>query len=82
VKDIVYTKEDLHKLSTMVAPGSVYEMLLDQLNYDPAKFKAIVKASVPNEYKILYETPLEDLALMLDNVAIKGLLNFRFSIGK
>lgn len=82
MEDILFTKEDLERLRTMIAPGSVYEMFLDQVDCDPEYFKALVKESVPKEFKILYQTSLTDLALMLDNVSIKGLLNFRFTIGK
>ena len=80
--DIVYTKEDIKKLSTMVNRGSVLETELEDMDYDPDKFKAYMKKNVPKEYHILFETPLEDIAMMLNERNIQGLINFRFAVGK
>jgi hypothetical protein len=79
--DIEYTKEDLIKLRTMVAPGSVLETELEDMDFDPAQFKQFVK-KLSKQYKFLYTIPLEDLPTMMDDQTIMGLLNWRFSIGK
>jgi hypothetical protein len=79
---IVYTKEEMKTLKTMVAPEGVYDVYLEEFDYDPEKFAAFVKKHVPKEYHILYEATLEELAEMLDDRSIKGLINFRFTIGR
>jgi len=79
--DVEFTKEDLIKLRTMIAPGSVLEDTLEEIDYDPIQFKAFMKL-LPSQYKILYDTPLEELPMMLEIINIKGLINFRFSVGK
>jgi hypothetical protein len=81
MSEIKYTKEDLLKLKTMVAPGSVLETYLDDLEYDPEQFKEFMK-KLPKQYKFLYQIDLGDLPLMINDKTIQGLLNWRFSIGK
>jgi hypothetical protein len=81
MSEIEYTKEDLLKLKTMVAPGSVLETYLDDLEYDPKKFKEFMK-KLPKQYKFLYQIDLGDLPMMINDKTIQGLLNWRFSIGK
>jgi hypothetical protein len=82
MEDIVYTKDDIKKLSTMVNKDSVLESELVDMNFDPDRFKVYMKKNVPKEYHILFETPLEDIAMMLDERNIQGLINFRFAVGK
>jgi hypothetical protein len=65
----------------MVAPGSVLETYLDDLEYDPEQFKEFMK-KLPKQYKFLYQIDLGDLPLMINDKTIQGLLNWRFSIGK
>ena len=79
---ITYTKEDMQRLKTMVNTGSVYEGILEDFDYDPVLFEAFVKKHVPKEYKILYETPVEELPMLMTDRSIQGLINFRFAIGK
>ena len=78
---IEYTKEDLLKLRTMVAPGSVLETELEDMEFDPIKFEAFLKR-LPKQYKFLYDIPLEELPQRINDQTIQGLLNWRFSIGK
>ena len=79
--DIEYTMEDLKKLKTMVAPGSVLEMYLDELKYDPVQFKEFMK-KLPKQYKFLYQSDLSELPMKINDSNIRGLLNWRFSISK
>jgi hypothetical protein len=81
MSEIEYTKEDLLKLKTMVAPGSVLETYLDDLEYDPDKFKEFMK-KLPKQYKFLYQIDLGELPLRINDKTIQGLLNWRFSISK
>ena len=78
---IKYTKEDLLKLKTMVAPGSVLETELEDMEYDPVQFEVYLKR-LPKQHKFLYDIPLEDLPQRINDQTIQGLLNWRFSIGK
>lgn len=79
--EIEYTKEDLQKLRTLVAPGSVLEMYLEELEYDPVKFKEFMK-KLPKQYKFLYQIELDVLPMKINDMSIQGLLNWRFSINK
>jgi hypothetical protein len=81
MSEISYTKEDLLKLKTMVAPGSVLEMYLEDLEYDPDKFKEFMK-KLPKQYKFLYQVDLGDLPMRINDKTTQGLLNWRFSISK
>ena len=78
---IEYTKEDLLKLKTMVAPGSVLETELEDMAYDPTQFKEFLK-KLPKQYEFLYDIPLEELPQRINDQNTLGLLNWRFSIGK
>ena len=79
--EIEYTREDLIKLRTMVAPGSVLETELEDMDYDPVKFKEFVRR-LPKQYKFLYQLELGELPLKINDLSIQGLLNWRFSISK
>ena len=79
--EIEYTKEDLIKLRTMVAPGSVLETELEDMDYDPVKFKTFVR-KLPKQYKFLYQIELGELPMKINDLSIQGLLNWRFSICK
>jgi len=81
MSEIEYTKEDLIKLKTMVAPGSVLEAYLEDLNYDPIKFKEFMK-KLPKQYRFLYQIELGELPMLINNKTTQGLLNWRFSICK
>jgi hypothetical protein len=78
---IEYTRDDLLKLKTMVAPGSSLEIELEDMDYDPVKFEQYVQR-VPKQHKFLFDIPLEELPLKINDHGIQGLLNFRFSVGK
>jgi hypothetical protein len=79
--EIEYTREDLIKLRTMVSPGSVLETELEDMDYDPVKFKAFVMR-LPKQYKFLYQIELGELPMKINDLSIQGLLNWRFSICK
>lgn len=78
---VEYTRDDLLQLKTMVAPGSILETELEDMDYDPVKFEALMK-KLPKQYKFVYEIPLEELPTMINDRNIQGLLGWRFSIGK
>ena len=79
--EIEYTKEDLIKLRTMVAPGSVLETELEDMDYDPIEFKKFLRR-LPKQYKFLYQIELGELPTKINDLTIQGLLNWRFSICK
>ena len=78
---IEYTRDDLLKLKTMVAPGSALDTELEDMDYDPAKFEEYVQ-NLPKQHKFLYDIPLEELPMRINDRSIQGLLNWRFSVGK
>jgi hypothetical protein len=78
---IEYTKEDLLKLKTMVAPGTTLETELEDMEYDPEKFKIYV-GRLKKQFNFIYNIPLEELPTRINDQTIQGLLNWRFSIGK
>ena len=78
---IEYTKKDLLKLKTMVAPGSVLEVEFEDMAYDPGQFKEFMK-QLPKQYKFIYDIPLEELPMKINDRNTQGLLNWRFSLGK
>ena len=81
MEDIVYTKEDLKKLLTMCNTGSVFETELIDTDFDPVKFKDFIRP-LKQHFQYLYQVPLNDLPMEMDNKSVTGLINFRFSIGK
>lgn len=79
--DIVYTREELKKLHTMCNEGSVFESTLIDIDFDPVKFKEFIRP-LKQHFQYLYQMPLDELPLEMDNKSVTGLINFRFSIGK
>jgi hypothetical protein len=78
---IEYTKEDLLKLRAMSPSGSVFETELEDMEYDPIKFKEFIKR-LPKHFNFLYNIPLGELPLKINDTGIQGLLMWRFSIRK
>lgn len=81
MNEVEFTKEDLQKLRTMVAPGSVFDVELEDMDFDPVKFKEFMK-QFPKEYKFLYQMDFMELPMKINDQRIMGWLNFRFSVGK
>lgn len=79
--DIVFTRDDLKNLHTMCNMGSALETVLEDIDYDPVKFKQYIRR-LPTHFKYLYQMPLSELPLEMDNKSVQGLINFRFSISK
>lgn len=76
---IAYTTEDMRALAE--CSSAELAALLEELEYDPEAFEEMLKG-IPKDHRILYEIPLEDLIMDLDNQRIMGYINFRMKVGK
>jgi hypothetical protein len=81
MKDVEYTKEDLKALAAMCTPGSAIPLELELMGYNPDKFKEYIKV-LPTHYRFIYQVPLEDAFMEINNPTIQRLFNWRTSIGK
>ena len=79
--DIIYTRDDMKQLHTMCNSGSVFESELVDMNFDPDKFKEFIRP-LKQHFLYLYQMPLDQLPMEMDNKSVMGLINFRFSISK
>jgi len=82
MSDIEYTSEDLKALASMCNSGSSIPVELEEIQYDPMRFKAYMK-QLPKQYRFLYQTSFDDvLCNQMNNPAIQRFLTWRTSIGK
>jgi hypothetical protein len=79
--DIVYTKEDLKALAQMCNPGSSIPVELEDMKYDPKKFKEYMR-QLPKQFRFLYQTSLDDAILQINNPALQRWFSWRTSLGK
>jgi hypothetical protein len=79
--DIEYTKEDLKLLARISDPGSCIPVELEDMDYDPDKFKEYVR-QLPKMFHFLYEVPLGEAFLQVSNPSIRRLFVWRTSISK
>jgi hypothetical protein len=78
---IEYTKEDLERLQEMVPPSNPLAFLLKKNNFDPVWFEGLMK-KWPREHALIYDTPLEDLPLDINDTMLNGIRTWRFFIRK
>lgn len=76
---ISYTQDNLKDLHDCCSQE--LQAILEDINFNPEEFKKMMKG-LPKEYKFLYNTPLEELPLLIHDDRIHGFLMFRFKIGK
>jgi len=78
-----YTKEDMKKLEEMSEEGTIPRAFLEDLDYDPDKFKALLQEyGLKNDVYDLYEMPLEDIPLIVNDKTKTGYLMFRATVRK
>ncbi len=79
----IYTKTDMKKLAEMSKEHSPAKIFLEEVNYDPKKFKDILEEySLNRDILYLYETPIEEIPLLINKGEISGYLKFRLTVGK
>ena len=78
-----YTKKDMMTLEQMSSTSSVLKFLLKKVGYDPKEFsKLLLERRLKKEHQFLFEMPLDDLMLNLNDSTKSGYISFRVSIGK
>lgn len=78
-----YTKEDMKKLEEMSEPYSISRAFLEYLDYDPGKFKELLlKHGLKKDVYDLFERPLDDIPLIVNDKTKSGYLLFRATISK
>jgi hypothetical protein len=83
MEDIVYTKKDLKALAAMCNPGSSLPIDLEEMKYDPNKFKDyLFKNRQFKQYHFIYKVSLEDAFMEINNPSIQRLFAWRTSISK
>lgn len=78
-----YTKKDMKRFAKMCEKDSPMIMILEDINFDPALLREkLEEYGLHSDIKYLFETPLDDIPLLLDKRQIAGYLAFRLDIGK
>lgn len=78
-----YTKKDMKKFAEMCEKNSPMLMILEDVNFDPIKLKEKLKEyGLNNDIKYLFDTPLDEIPLLLSKNQIAGYMSFRLDIGK
>ena len=78
---IKYTREDLLKLRDFLAPGNVVMYILEGCDFDPQVLSKSMCA-LTKEWTFVFETPLNELPLTMNNPAFEGWRKWRLTIGK
>jgi hypothetical protein len=82
MSDIEYTKEDLKVLFSMCNEGSSIPVELEEIDYDPNKFKAYMR-QLPKQFRFIYQTSLDDIICSgINNPAFQRFFTWRTSISK
>ena len=80
---IKYTKEDMQTLQKMSAPTSPAAVYLPELNYKPKAFKELLESyGLKKDVHYLFELPLNQVGLLINQGNISGYLKFRLNVGK
>jgi hypothetical protein len=78
-----YTKEDMKVLVSMCEDGTVPRELIPELDYDSGRFKEmLIKYKQQKAITYLYEMPLEDLPLYINDQEVAGYIKYRFTVAK
>jgi hypothetical protein len=78
-----YTREDMMKLAEMSEENTVPKVYLEEFNYDPVKFRALLEEyNLKSDIYYLYEYPHDELGLLVNQSNVNGYLRFRLSIDK
>lgn len=78
---VEYTTEDMKKLAEM--SSEVLQFELEDLNYDPEAFKTFLHSRQQHTaIKYLFETPYEDIPMLINNGYISGYLEYRLTVCK
>lgn len=78
-----YTKDDMRKLAEMSEEGTVPAVFLEELGYDPKKFKELLsRHHLTKDIHYLYEVPLIEIPLLINKGEVCGYLQWRLAIGK
>jgi hypothetical protein len=78
---IKYTREDLLRLREFLAPGSIVLVILEGCDYDPEEL-SVSLCPLKKEWEFIYETPLNELPLTMNDPRFEGWRRWRLSIGK
>lgn len=83
MKSPKYTKDDMKKLAEMSEEASVAKVFLEELNYDPKKFKELLQRhGLTKDIHVLYEIPLIEVPLLINKGEVCGYLQYRMAVGK
>lgn len=78
-----YTREDMQKLAEMSREGSPAHEMMEDVDYDPGRFREFLERyKQKRAIEFLYEMPLEDIGLRVNDEETMGYLRFRCTIAK
>lgn len=78
-----YTREDMIKFAEMSADGSFIRETLEDIDYDPGTLRSILVQHGQNKaVQFLFNMPLEDIGLKVNDEETMGYLRFRCTIAK
>lgn len=80
---IKYTKKDMKVLHEMSVEGSPARVFLEEGNYSPDKLlETMKKYGQTKDIGYLFEMPLHEVPLLINQGNISGYLKFRLKVGK
>lgn len=78
-----YTKKDMKRFAEMCEESSPMLMILEEVDHDPIKLRdKLEEYGLHKDIKYIFETPLDEIPLLLDKKEIAGYMSFRLDIGK
>lgn len=78
-----YTREDMIKLAEMSREGSPLHELLEDCDYDPGRCRGLLEQyNQKRAIEFLFEMPLEDIGLRVNDEETMGYLRYRCTIAK
>lgn len=80
---INYTKNDMRVLFNLSVDGSIPKSFLPELNFSPKAFKQLLESyGLKKDVTYLFEMPLKNVGLLINEGNVSGYLKFRLQVGK